>query len=593
MSARRNMTLRRIVVLIRVITLGLALSAFLRPIETAAQQTFGDAIRIGDSAWVARRYVPAKSAYLRAVSLDSAGSTQAIFRLGILRSWDGELQEAIALFGRYVRLEPRDEEGRIALARTYAWAGETNNSVAVYDSILSRDATYRDAALGAAQALAWGGKLREALVRYDRWTEFHPRDTEASLARARALAWAGRLGDAGRAYAQIAADGDSLEGRKGSALIAAWKGDLFSSEDQWSRLAHDYPNDGRVWLGLAQVLRWSGRAQEAHDALAHSLVVAPDDADVRVEARWIRGALAPAVMPSVTMSWDSDGNRVTRSDIRAVIRPIRLVTASLGASQHQAELGALSARSLSTRLGVRWLADRHLTLNGDVGVVQTVGRGGALPVDRSRMIGSAQATVTLSPRISIGGNIGRDLFDETAVGLLSSIDVTSENLETAVDLGGRASLGIAADRARFTGGSTPNQREGLSGALRWRAKRSLMLALNGRAMRYSTNTHDGYFSPEQYRLGEVTGRYEPPRDLGWSGFLEGGAGLQSVLNNGAEARQGTRRVGVGVVHRWSPGNELAVEYGESNVAGTAATAGLRGVVYSYQAVTLRGRVKLR
>lgn len=565
----------------------------LRPADGAAQETFHDAIRIADSAWSGRRFVEAKASYQRALVIDSVASSRAVYRMATLRSWDGELEGAIALFARYVRLEPRDEEGRIALARTYAWAGETSNSVAVYDAILSRDSTYRDAALGAAQALAWAGKYRESLARYDVWIGRYPNDHEASLARARSLAWAGRLGDAGRAYAQIAANGEPLEGRKGQALIAAWKGDLLASEEMWTRLTHEYPNDARVWLGLAQVLRWSGRAPEAREALAHALAVDPNDVDVRTERRWIEGALAPAVSPSITMSWDSDGNHTTRSDLRASLHPMRLVMATLDASQHQADLGSRSARSMATHLTLRWLADRRLTISGDAGVIQAAANGGALSIDRSRFVGSAQATLKLTSRITAGTFLGYDIFDETVTGVLSSLDVTSAIVSGDVELGKRVTFGMSADRARFAGGSRPNERNGYAASLRWRARRAWSFAVNGRDMGYSATTHDGYFAPERYRLGEAMTHYEPMRDFGWSGYFEGAAGMQFLRSSGADTRQATQRVGVGLVHRWSPGSEFGMEYGASNVAGSAANPGESGIVYRYQSVTLRGRLRLR
>ena len=82
--------------------------------------------------------------------MDSVGSSRAVFRLATLHAWNGQLAQAIALYQRYAVLEPRDDEGRVALARAFAWNGETRPAVAIYDSILGRDRTYRDAALGAA-----------------------------------------------------------------------------------------------------------------------------------------------------------------------------------------------------------------------------------------------------------------------------------------------------------------------------------------------------------------------------------------------------------------------------------------------------------
>lgn len=568
-------------------------ASFVRPSVSAAQETFRDVIRIADSAWASQRFAAAKHSYQHALDIDSLASSRAIYRLAVLRSWDGDLSGAVTLLTRYVRLEPRDDEGRIALARVYSWQGATQSAVEVYDAVFARDSSYRDAALGAAQALAWSGKYREALGRYDAWLARAPHDHEAALARAKTLAWAGRLGDAAQAYRHVAADGEPLEGRKGEAMIAAWRGDLFEAETQWTRLAREYPKDVRVWVGLAQTLRWSGRSQEARGALARALALAPNDIDARAERRYIEGALAPAIAPTMSWSWDSDGNRALYAQLRASLPATRLVTASLSASQRRSELGPLSATSSATRLSMQWFADRHLSLGATVGVVQAASDGGALPLDRTRVVGSGAATVKVTSRVAIGGYVGRDVFDETASGVASSLDVTTANVEGSVDMGGRLALGVVADRARFAGGSAPNERQGVAGSLRWRARRSLHVALTARTMGYDRQLHDGYFAPERYRLGELSGRYEPQRESGWLGFLEGGGGMQSVRANGENRSQATERLGVGLTRRWLNGNEIALEYGAGNVAGSAAIVGNRGVVYRYQSLSLRARLRLR
>lgn len=572
-----------------------AAGVFLHSSAGAAQETFRDVIRIADSAWAGQRFAAAKVSYQHALDIDSLASSRAVFRLALLRSWDGDLPGAIALFTRYVRLEPRDDEGRVALARVYSWQGATASAVAAYDSVLARDVTYRDAALGAAQALAWAGRYREAIERYDRWLARAPHDHEAALGRAQTLAWAGRLGDAEKAYRQLAADGAPLEGRKGEARIAAWKGDLFASEAQWTRLSHEYPNDVQVWVGLAQALRWGGRTQESRSALARALALAPNDADARAERRYVDGALALAMLPTMNWTWDSDGNRSRSGQLRAALPPMRFVSAVLSASHRSSELGALSATSSATRLTMQWLAGRHLSLAGTIGVVQAAADGSALAMDRTRLVGSGQATAKLTSRLVVGGSLGRDVFDETASGVASSLDVTTANIEGSLDVGGRVTLGAGFDRASFAGGTTPNERTGFSSALRWNARRALRFALIARSMGYDHQTHDGYFAPKSYRLGELSGRYEPQRESGWVGFVEGGVGMQSVRFGANDNSQATQRAGVGLAFRWLNANEIGVEYARGNVTGggSAAIVGDRGVVYRYQSVAMRARVRLR
>jgi tetratricopeptide (TPR) repeat protein len=564
----------------------------LAPGRVGAQEPVAALIRAGDSAWAAGRFPDAKAAYAEALGLDSIASSRSVYRLAVLASWDGELPRAIGLFARYIRMEPQDEEGRIALAKAYAWAGQTGNAVLVYDSILGRDRTYRDAALGAAQALAWAGRFTEALGRYDRWIADNGKDVEAALARARTLAWAGRLREAEAAYDVIVADGEVLEGSKGVALIAAWRGDLFRSEALWRTLVRDYPKDPEPWVGLAQVLRWSGRAEEAGEAIDRALVVAPAHADARSQRRWIAADLAPAVAPGAVYGWDSDGNRTWVASVRTSFRPLRRVSGTLGAFHRDAELDQLTGRSNGARMTARWLAHRRLTLIGEAGITRTHGERGVEVVDRTRAVGAAQANLKVGARASIGAGVSRDVFDETAPLLLSAITVSTVNVEGEVELGSRLSLAAGGHRARLAGGSVPNERNAGFGSLRWRVHRKVVVGLGGRIIGYDESPRDGYFSPERYRHGELFGRFEPRRDLGWTGYLEAGVGRQYVRFATPGDSKGTQRFGAGIVHRPSPGTEVGLDYLFSNVAASGTIGVAVGSVYRYQAVSLRGRIRL-
>ena len=125
-----------------------------------------------DSAWEAGGYLLAAQLYEAILARDSS-SHIALYRLATLRSWDNRFDEGIALFRRYVAVEPDFTEGRMALARTIAWSGNYSTAIAIYDSVLTREPTYRDAVLGRAQTLAWAGRLEEALSAYKQWTTAH------------------------------------------------------------------------------------------------------------------------------------------------------------------------------------------------------------------------------------------------------------------------------------------------------------------------------------------------------------------------------------------------------------------------------------
>ena len=298
---------------LRVVLAGSA-AAQTRPIQGLIQS--------GDSAWTAGQFMVARYAYTKVLAQDSLKSSRAVYRLAVLNTWDGNLKASIPLFALYVRLEPHDQEGRIALAKAYAWRGNTEAAVAIYDSILSRDGTYRDAALGAARTLIWAGRFNAALARYDKWLIRNPKDVEAGLARARSLAWAGRLRESERAYAALGTTGENPETEKGIALVAAWRGDLPRSEKLWRALAVKVPRDAEVWVGLAQVLRWAGRSEDAKSALERALAADPANADAREQMRWVKAELGWTLEPGGFAAWDSDQNDSRLVSLAASIRPL-------------------------------------------------------------------------------------------------------------------------------------------------------------------------------------------------------------------------------------------------------------------------------
>ena len=87
----------------------------------------------------------ANSLFEGIVANDPAPPSIAVFRLATLRSWDNRLDESVALYRRYIAQEPRDAEGRLALARTLAWGGHYASAIAIYDTLIAGNQRARDA----------------------------------------------------------------------------------------------------------------------------------------------------------------------------------------------------------------------------------------------------------------------------------------------------------------------------------------------------------------------------------------------------------------------------------------------------------------
>jgi tetratricopeptide (TPR) repeat protein len=571
--------------------LGLAVASPLSAQDPKDRPALDAMVRNGDAAWTAGRFPSAREAYGRALALDSLASSRSVYRLAVLHTWNGELDRAIPLFALYVRLEPRDEEGRVALARAHAWNGQTSAALAIYDSILSRDRSYRDAAFGAALAEAWAGRFGAAIARYDAWLRANPKDIEAGLARARVLAWSGRLPESERAYARLGADGEHLEADKGVALVAAWRGDLGRSERLWRGLGAKAPKDAEIWVGLAQVLRWSGRGEEARTALHKALAADPANADAREQMRWVRADLGTTIEPGALAGWDSDDNKSITLTLAGSMRPIARTRFTVSGSYRDAELGAVTGTSATGRASLRIHAGNHITLTGDIGRTRTLAGEGAGAEQRNFTVGGGRAMLRISPGLTVGGGVARSAFDETAPLIASGIAVTSWSGEADLRLPGRLGLSAGGETTEIVGGSVPNRREAGFAVLRWRPRRTASIALSGRAFRYQESPRDGYFSPSRFVLGEISTRLGRGRDLGWAVEIEGGVGLQQVQFDDPGVTRGAQRIGGSLAYRPRPGGEIVLDYNFSNVASTA-TGGVTGggSVYHAHVLTLRTRL---
>ncbi len=549
------------------------------PIRQAA------ALARADSAWQAGSYLLATELYEAVLARDSS-SHIALFRLATLRSWDNRFDEGIALFRRYVALEPNYTEGRLSLARTIAWSGQYASAIAVYDSVLTREPRNRDAVLGRAQTLAWSGRLSDALAVYRQWTTAHPTDRNASIDYARTLAWNGQTNQAETMYEQLAKTGNA-DAKKGLARLIGWRGDLARSEETWRQVLITDPADPEALTGLAQVLNWEGRNAEAAIALQDALRANPSYGDARALLRLVRAELDPTVTVAVIGVNDSEKNRATTLLVDYVARA--LWNGAIGAryTRRSADFSATDARSDGVNVFGRWQPGTW-QFRADAGVT----RHSSTPVPvatNSRTIGNAA--------VSVGGKIGRALnfgvsasrapFDETALLIANGVVTSVVGGETAIALPARLTLSGAASHARFTGGTRPNSRDGFSSTLRWTLARRWSLAVGGYQYGYDTTTVDGYFAPRRYTLAEASGRGRVGGEVGWNADVDVGLGRQTVeLFGSSRVSRLAERAGLNLGYRFDPSHELSASGGYANVAGPGQSGGSEYKAYAF---SLRAR----
>src|SRR3989454_7286967 len=184
-----------------------------------------EAFRRGD-------YAAARAGYERVLAADSLNQ-RALFRLAILDSWDGKLARSLQRFGRLRRLDPKDEDVRVAQAQVLAWAGHTEASFILYDSVLARSPGRVDALAGRARAVAWGGDLDRAEQLWRAALTRHPNDAELLIGLAQTLYWKGQpaLAEAYAARARAAAPEDRTARDLERAVRAALRPEVATTAD--------------------------------------------------------------------------------------------------------------------------------------------------------------------------------------------------------------------------------------------------------------------------------------------------------------------------------------------------------------------------
>jgi tetratricopeptide (TPR) repeat protein len=542
-----------------------------------------------DSAYQAGAYPLANTLYEQIVSQDPSPPSIAIFRLATLRSWDNRLDESVALYRRYIAAEPRDAEGRIALARTLAWGGHFDAAIATYDTLIAANQRTRDATLGRAQTLSWSGRMEDALAAYKAWVSNRPTDREASIDYARTLAWSGQLDEAEAKYAQLARTGNAAA-TKGLARVIGWRGELQRSERTWRQVLETDPNDPEALTGLAQVLTWQGRQGDAESALQLALRANPAYGDARALLRWVQADLRPSLTLTGLGINDSDNNRSTTFSADYVARAWWNGAIGGRYAERRANFSAIDSRADAVNLFARWQPGSSSW--------QVRAEGGVTKHSSSFVPATAPSRTIGSGALRVSGNVGRSLtlgisgsrtpFDETALLIANGIVSSDVTGEAQIALPARFTVSGAASHARMTGGTRDNARNAYSSALRWTGSRSWSLSVGARQFGYDTTASDGYFAPKRYTLAEAGGRGRIGGELGWNADADVGVGRQSIEFFGSSA--GSRlaeRVALSLAYRFDPARELSAAGAWANVAAPGQTTGSE---YRWYTFSVRARL---
>jgi tetratricopeptide (TPR) repeat protein len=575
----------------------------------AAQQTLA-----ADHAWNQGDYAAAESLYSQRLASDSS-DVRALHRLALLLAWGEHYDSSLALFDRLARLDPNNLEAAVDRARVLAWRSDHRQAILAVNTVLARQPQYLPALQARAQFEGWAGDYNAALASYDRILELSPGDPAARRQRAQILSWSDRLEEAADAFADLlrvepedrdsrmmlarvlswtsqldsaaavyrgilAKEPGDLEALQGVARTTSWSGQLRRAEPLWREALALAPDNVGSLLGLSQTLRWQGRHAEAVPFAERALGLAPGDADARAEFRYARLGIAPRVLPSFTHERDSDGNNLSTMAVSASWYPLARLQVGVDGYWRELEQTGPGGFNRTTRG-----AQASLGLAVANGWTVSVGAGSsASTTPGSDYIPRLQLGVRSPTWLPVRAGLGyaRRALDGTARLVENGIVVDELALDAGFTLGSAWSLETRITAADFTGESG-NRRYLGRADLGVRVARDWRVGLGAMAFRFDDHTEEGYFNPDFYGLGELSGRWL--RDLGrWSLLLEAAPGVQQVGEG--HPWKGTLRTHARVAYNIAPGRQLGIGAGYSSHG--IESVGSTTSDYRYRSLTISG-----
>ena len=166
-----------------------AITAVVLPMRAAHAQRPATSMTRADSAWANGDRSVARALYEQVLIADSTAS-RAVFRLAQL---EASPERALALYRRYVVLEPDDPWGHMAEGDLLSRMERFDDALIADDGARAIAPDERDVAIGRARVLDRAGRSSQAADELSAWTKMHPDDGDAWDLLGRAHMRSGRL----------------------------------------------------------------------------------------------------------------------------------------------------------------------------------------------------------------------------------------------------------------------------------------------------------------------------------------------------------------------------------------------------------------
>ena len=201
--------------------------------------------------------------------------------LGEARLRQGHATTAMDALQAALKLQPADKTARLLLAEAYVVEGRNADGVAILDTVLRESPGDPKALFGRANAFALASHLREAERDGRAAARAAPGDFEIWLGLGQILTWERKLDDALSSYvsAEKAAHTKPQQsralGRQGQ--LRSWQKQFPQATSLYGKAVELDPRNVEAWLGLSEVLEWSGKFKDARLAVEKAAQADPYD----------------------------------------------------------------------------------------------------------------------------------------------------------------------------------------------------------------------------------------------------------------------------------------------------------------------------
>ena len=500
-------------------------------------------ILLGDSAWAAGDFHTARIAYEQTLA-ENPESARANYRIGILLSWDGNLDSALVMIRRARAADPSEPAFAVEEAQVLAWAGRYDASLALYDSVLAQHPDNHDAAMGRAQTLAWDNRLAEADSAYGTLVEADPEDGAARTAQAQVSAWRGQYDTAiARYQAVLDRDPDNVEAR----------------------------------VGLAQTWLWEGRPVSARTQADLVLAQHSDNVTARKIRLTAQAALRPAL--DLALGWSLDSDENTNWWQIATVRGLLteqltgFVTAGLLEASDPTQSGVRTAISA----GATW-AQAETQVSAAMGLdIISPSDTGSYTIATGRISGSRR----FSPAVRVGVGLGWEPFEGTAFLMRERLALLSLDTDGDFTLKRGISLGAGAGLTSISDG---NRRLSAIAVAMKQLSKGFAAGVAGRILGYRS-AGVGYFSPSLYWYLEGRGSWTRQFQGRWEARVSGGLGVQQI--DTGSSLQGEWHLEGRIARQFRLVDEIALSGGLTNSAASSTTG-----AYRFYTAALTARIGL-